>query len=336
LWWFPLPEGRSLIAADVREQHDDTETPSLEDVQRLISHRVPKGIVARDPRWLSWFHIQYRVRPHYRHGRTFLAGDAAHIHSPISGQGMNTGIQDAYNLAWKLALVTGGAAPEKLLDSYEAERRAVAQDVLATTRNLTEKAVAYLTVAPEERERLYRYLVLPDADRLKMLRHTEELDLDYRQSPICSDRIVETSQGKPLPGSLHAGAEARDVQPLIVRGARLTLFELLRGTHHSLLILAGDEGESSNAGGIAEQVAERHGNRVRVFLVSPHDVKKETRAGGTATFVYDVEGALHRRYEAAKGRIFLIRPDGYIGFRGRLGDLEALRAHLARVFSRSA
>jgi len=64
LWWFPLPEGRSLIAADVREQHDDSETPSLEDVQKLIEHRVPPGIVARDPRWLSWFHIHYRVTPH--------------------------------------------------------------------------------------------------------------------------------------------------------------------------------------------------------------------------------------------------------------------------------
>ncbi len=240
LWWFPLPEGRSLIAADVREQHDGaSETPCLEDVQALIRDRAPAGVSARDPRWLSWFHIHYRVTPHYRHGRTFLAGDAAHIHSPIGSQGMNTGIQDAYNLGWKLALVSSGIAPETLLDSYEAERRAIAKDVLATTHALTEKAEAYLTLAPEERARLYRHIALPETDRLKMLHHSEELDLDYRQSPICSECIAEHEPSQVTSGGLRAGSEARDARPLVVGGASLTLFDLLRGTHHTLLVIPG-------------------------------------------------------------------------------------------------
>ena len=85
-------------------------------------------------RWSSLFRISMRLARHYRQGRCFIAGDAAHIHPPTGGQGMNTGIQDAYNLAWKLALVASGAAPETLLDSYEAERRPVGAEVVARTR----------------------------------------------------------------------------------------------------------------------------------------------------------------------------------------------------------
>jgi len=341
LWWFPLPEGRSLIAADVREQHDgDTETPGLEDVQAIIAHRSPPGVSVRDPRWLSWFHIHYRVTPHYRHGRTFLAGDAAHVHSPIGGQGMNTGIQDAYNLGWKLALVTHGVAPETLLDSYEAERRSVAEDVLATTRGLTEKAEVYLTLTAEERARLYRHLALPEADRLKMLRHSEELDLDYRTSPICTDCLAGPEQKLTTAAALHAGTEARDAGPLIVDGARLTLFELLRGTHHTLLLLpgpaAGADFRQSALKLAADKLATICADRVRVCLVQPAGADGEVQAGGPLTLVLDVDGALHRRYGAATGRIYLIRPDGYIGFRGEAFQVEALLGHLALMFARPA
>jgi len=337
LWWFPLPEGRSLIAGDVREQHDGaSETPCLEDVQALIGNRAPPGVRASDPRWLSWFHINYRVTPHYRHGRTLLAGDAAHIHSPIGGQGMNTGIQDAYNLGWKLAMVARGVAPEALLDSYETERRAVAEDVLATTRGLTEKAEAYLTLPAEERARLYRHLTLPEADRLKMLHHSEELDLDYSQSPICSDCIADRDQAQNAPGALRAGAEVRDARPLVVDGARLSLFDLLRGTHHTLLVMPGmNAGADSPPSALQEQageVAKAYGDWVRVCFVQSTEAGAEAVGAGPVNIVYDPEGALHRRYGAAEGRMYLIRPDGYIGFRGGSSDLEALLGHLDRMF----
>jgi len=335
LWWFPLPEGRNLIAGDVREQHDsDTEKPRLEDVQALIRHRAPSGVRARDPRWVSWFRINYRLAPHYRHGRTFLAGDAAHVHSPIGGQGMNTGIQDAYNLGWKLALVMSGNAPESLLDTYEVERRAVAEDVLATTRSVTEKAEAYLTLAQEERDRLYRHVVLPEADRLKMMYHSEELDLDYRRSPVCSDLVSgpDTEQT-----GLHAGAEARDVRPLVLDGASITLFDLLRGTHHTLLLLP-ESGTSSHdllsaLGAKFDDLARSFGSRVHCFMVLPDGAVDGIPGDGPMTIVRDVEGALHRRYGATEGRMYLIRPDGYIGFRGDLSCFEALKTYLSRLFA---
>jgi len=339
LWWFPLPEGRSLVAGDVREQHDGTgETPRLEDMQGLIRHRAPPGISARDPRWLSWFHIHYRLTPHYRHGRTLLAGDAAHVHSPIGGQGMNTGIQDAYNLGWKLALVARGLAPETLLDSYEAERRAVAEDVLATTRSVTEKAEAYLQLPPEERTRLYRHVTLPEADRLKMVHHSEELDLDYRRSPICKDWIAEMEGAQAAAGKLHAGAEARDVHPLIVDGARQSLFELLRGTHHTLIVMpqvhTQANGLPSSLKARLEEVVNAFGDQVRVLLALPEETGAEADLAAPVKCLYDPDGALHRRYGATEGRIYLIRPDGYIGFRGESSDFEVLMNHLDLMFPR--
>jgi 2-polyprenyl-6-methoxyphenol hydroxylase-like FAD-dependent oxidoreductase len=112
--------------------------PTLEEVQTLIHRRGPGGIRASSPIWLAGFVINERKVADYRAGRVFLAGDAAHIHSPAGGQGMNTGIQDACNLGWKLALVSRGLAdPEPLLDSYSIERSEVGRQVLANAGHLT-------------------------------------------------------------------------------------------------------------------------------------------------------------------------------------------------------
>jgi 2-polyprenyl-6-methoxyphenol hydroxylase-like FAD-dependent oxidoreductase len=108
--------------------------PGLPRIQAIADSLVPGKPRLSDLRWSSLFRISMRLAEHYRLGRVFLAGDAAHIHPPTGGQGMNTGIHDAYNLAWKLALVLKGVAPKALLDSYEAERRPVGADVVARTR----------------------------------------------------------------------------------------------------------------------------------------------------------------------------------------------------------
>jgi 2-polyprenyl-6-methoxyphenol hydroxylase-like FAD-dependent oxidoreductase len=118
---FPITPGRWRVIADIGETDDATarHEPTLAEVQALIDRRAPGGIVASDPVWLSGFRINERKVRDYSAGHVFLAGDAAHIHSPAGGQGMNTGMQDAFNLAWKLALVaTGKAAAPALLPSY--------------------------------------------------------------------------------------------------------------------------------------------------------------------------------------------------------------------------
>jgi 2-polyprenyl-6-methoxyphenol hydroxylase-like FAD-dependent oxidoreductase len=135
---FPISPGRYRVIADLPPSGAaQPPTPTLEQVQAIIDRRGPPGTVAFDPIWLAGFRINGRKVSNYRWGRVFLCGDAAHIHSPAGGQGMNTGMQDAFNLAWKLALVIRGAADERLLDSFSSERSKVGDEVLKTAGRLT-------------------------------------------------------------------------------------------------------------------------------------------------------------------------------------------------------
>jgi hypothetical protein len=112
-------------------------TPTLEQVQAIIDRRGPGGLTAFDPIWLAGFRINGRKVADYRSGRVFLLGDAAHVHSPAGGQGMNTGMQDAFNLAWKLALVINKNCGDSLLDSFSPERSQVGDEVLKQAGRLT-------------------------------------------------------------------------------------------------------------------------------------------------------------------------------------------------------
>jgi 2-polyprenyl-6-methoxyphenol hydroxylase-like FAD-dependent oxidoreductase len=110
--------------------------PTVDDVAALVARRVPGRVAVSDPTWLATFRTHRRSAPGYRAGRILLAGDAVHIHSPAGGQGMNTGLLDAHNLAWKLAAVAAGQARDDLIDTYGAERGPVAGDVLALSHRL--------------------------------------------------------------------------------------------------------------------------------------------------------------------------------------------------------
>jgi 2-polyprenyl-6-methoxyphenol hydroxylase-like FAD-dependent oxidoreductase len=136
---FPISPGRYRVLADLpATSAAHPPTPTLEEVQAIIDRRGPGGLKAFDPIWLAGFRINGRKVSSYRWGRVFLAGDAAHVHSPAGGQGMNTGMQDAFNLAWKLALVVREKCDEHLLDSYSPERSTVGDEVLKSASRLTE------------------------------------------------------------------------------------------------------------------------------------------------------------------------------------------------------
>ena len=135
---FPISPGRYRVIADLPPAGTEhPPTPTLEQVQAIIDRRGPSGLKAFDPIWLAGFRINGRKVASYRWGRVFLAGDAAHVHSPAGGQGMNTGMQDAFNLAWKLALVVRKTCDEHLLDSYSPERSGVGDQVLKAADRLT-------------------------------------------------------------------------------------------------------------------------------------------------------------------------------------------------------
>jgi 2-polyprenyl-6-methoxyphenol hydroxylase-like FAD-dependent oxidoreductase len=135
---FPIVPGRYRVLADLPMTSGAVPPqPTLEQVQAIIDRRGPGGLTAFDPIWLAGFRINGRKVADYRSGHIFLAGDAAHVHSPAGGQGMNTGMQDAFNLAWKLALVIRNGCGEQLLDSYSPERSGVGDKVLKQAGSLT-------------------------------------------------------------------------------------------------------------------------------------------------------------------------------------------------------
>jgi 2-polyprenyl-6-methoxyphenol hydroxylase-like FAD-dependent oxidoreductase len=207
---FPLADaGHARLIGTVRDERADrAESLKFEDVSnRAIEHlkvRVDKV------NWFSTYRVHHRVTNHFRHSRAFLLGDAAHIHSPAGGQGMNTGIGDAINLAWKLASVLRGCAPESLLDSYEAERIGFARRLVATTDRVFSFATADGRMADILRTRITP-IVLPavarfDAAREFLFRTVSQITLNYRGGPLSQGSAGHVHGGDRLPWAV-AGDE---------------------------------------------------------------------------------------------------------------------------------
>ena len=136
----------------------------------MLDRLSPEPTTARNLRWSSVFRISHRIVDAYGRGRVFVAGDAAHIHPPTGAQGMNTGIQDAHNLAWKLALAVGGARRAGLLDSYDAERRPVGEEVVGRTVRSAREGIGADSTDPDY-----------------VIRREAQLLIDYADSPIVAD-----------------------------------------------------------------------------------------------------------------------------------------------------
>jgi hypothetical protein len=186
-----------------------------------------------EPRWLSRFHSDERQVPQYRVGRAFLAGDAAHVHSPAGGQGMNTGIQDAANLGWKLAAVTAGRAGDGLLDTYQAERHPVGEQVLRSSSALLRGALLHVP-GPL---RVGRSAAVRTLSRVRPL------------SSRMAAAISGLSVSYPAPRGAHPLTGRRVADLRLADGRRL--YEALR-TGHFLLISSNNAGPGVD--GRADQV----------------------------------------------------------------------------------
>ena len=185
---FPIPGGRARVIAS-RGRTDPAHPrsdPTLDDVQAFVDQRAGGGFRVADPVWLTNFRINERKVAEYSRGRVFLAGDAAHIHSPAGGQGMNTGMQDSINLAWKLAMVMHGQAAETLLESYSPERTAIGNMVLRNAEQLTDMATLSNPAAQMARNFALRFLLGFHAVRDKLATQMSEIQIAYPGSPLSS------------------------------------------------------------------------------------------------------------------------------------------------------
>jgi 2-polyprenyl-6-methoxyphenol hydroxylase-like FAD-dependent oxidoreductase len=335
---FPLPGGRQRLAVETEQYNVDgaLPQPTLEDFQRWVRERGPADAIVSDPQWLTPFRVSFRHAPHYRQGRAFLAGDAAHIHSPAGGQGMNTCIQDAYNLAWKLALVHKGQAPASLLDSYEAEREPVAAGVLQMTELASRVVQIRSPVGVMLRNRLMPLLAAQEVIQQRMTQRMSELPINYRKSPIVAEHESSMFGRLRLRGGPRPGDRAPDASPLRrADGTALRLFDVLRGTKHTLLLFAGADPSVDSwrrLGELAGAVGDRYGDRVSAVVAVAGD---SVPAGSTSagSMVLDAELALHHRYGADAECLYLVRPDGYVGYRSQPAVGPSLLDYLARIFT---
>lgn len=209
---FPMSATRRRLVATVEKAEE--EAPSLDLVREILRQRVPEGIEARALHWSSFFHVHHRQVERMRVGRMFVAGDAAHIHSPYGGQGMNTGLHDVWNLVWKLDLTLRGHGNERLLESYGAERRPVIRHVIETTDTLTR-----VMGTPNKFAQLLRDAVIPMVSRLAPFQHAfverlSELGVAYRRSPI-----VEGAGERYFDDSLRGGERIRSRFILLLEDA---------------------------------------------------------------------------------------------------------------------
>jgi hypothetical protein len=283
-----------ILPPELRGREDVT----LDDVIRSVRREAGEDLAVQGCSWFSSYRIHHRRAERFRAGRCFLLGDAAHIHSPVGAQGMNTGLQDAYNLGWKLALVASGRAREALLDTYEGERVPVAQRLLSST----DRGFSFV-VSDSRLVGLLRTRAVPRILALAMslaslrkaaFRTISQIGIHYRESPLS-----RTADG--LPGSAPRGGDRFPWLRLrlVPDGPVEDLYGKIDDTRFTLLLFGqpAPGGEAAWPGGL---------------------LRKLVVAGGDAN---DAELA---RAGIPRSAFYLLRPDGYVGLCGARFDAGAL------------
>ncbi|MBS0520633.1 MAG: FAD-dependent oxidoreductase [Proteobacteria bacterium] len=319
LWWhkggtvalFPFEdEVWRVFAMRDGDASNGSDPTSLEELQNAIDRHGPQGLRLREPSWLSAFRVNERLAARYRVGRCFLAGDAAHIHSPAGGQGMNTGIQDAVNLGWKLAYALKGVGNASLLlDSYEAERRPVAKAVVAAAAQKLHLAFGANKLMTFAKDMAVSILGNIPAVQRKLQVELSETEIVYRDGPL-----VALAAHTRSPKRTDVGSRAREASFVdTVTGEAKRLWPYLSAGRHSLLIF--EDGPPSLAQpGLADGAA-------RSLQVLRLDGRS------------DPGGEVRERYRLRGPGWVLIRPDLVVAARGDGGDFTKFQSYVDQVLS---
>jgi 2-polyprenyl-6-methoxyphenol hydroxylase-like FAD-dependent oxidoreductase len=288
---FPLKrEGHARLIGTVREEAEGRhEQPAWDDVSKRVIEWMRVDVARVN--WFSTYRVHHRVADHFRTGRAFLLGDAAHIHSPVGGQGMNTGIGDAVNLAWKLAAVVHGQAPAALLDSYETERIAFARRLVATTDQAFKAVTSRGAVARRVRLNLVPLLLPPlfkiATVRRFMFRTISQTAVHYRGSSLSAGRA----------GTIHGGDRLPWVPP----------------------DSAGGEDNFTPLTSLEWQV--------HVYGAAPPKLSALCRARGLPLHVFAWRPTT-ARVGLTRNAAYLVRPDGYVALADPEASAAKLQAYL--------
>ncbi|MDQ2638237.1 MAG: FAD-dependent monooxygenase [Actinomycetota bacterium] len=300
-----LGEYVRVFAVDFAQQdHDRSDELGLRELQDAVDAIAPQRISLSDPTWLTRYNAPSRKARTTRAGRVFLAGDAAHAHSAAGGQGMNTGLQDAANLGWKLTMVLRGQADDTLLDTFAAERQAVHDAVLRQTDRMFRTFVVRNPVLKAVRGVAARMLVPRAPIQRRLAEELSGLAVGYRQS-------ARVRSALDAPRGLRAGDRVPDVDLWAPQRPVTRLYEVLRDPRYTLLAYATSDRVTQDRAALADLM-----HRMRDFAtVRPAVVLDEgvlDQVEDAVDVFVDVTGKFAAKFGAVHGSVLLIRPDGYL------------------------
>jgi 2-polyprenyl-6-methoxyphenol hydroxylase-like FAD-dependent oxidoreductase len=323
IFFFPLPNSIWRIVLLRRRGESATADVSMNEIVESLSKNHLGHLRARDPSWLAGFGIQHRRTVHIRAGRVFLCGDAAHVHSPAGGQGMNMGLGDAFNLGWKLALVIHGNAREEILDSYEEERVPVIDGVMRMTDQMTK-----LITATDGPRVWIREWILPIIAKLgfaaKMAMRLSQLSVGYPHSSIV------------LPGKVAAGAKPGErVPPLSfsdLATKRASRTPDLFAMGKIVFLVMPDLGIGSKG---MREVMDRRSDLIDWQWMINKGAGRPTEARVGESVWVDDDGKVRQELGLEDHPSYaLLRPDGIVMARGELCETQLMQDFLCRVFGK--
>jgi 2-polyprenyl-6-methoxyphenol hydroxylase-like FAD-dependent oxidoreductase len=304
---------------------DNGKEPGFEDIQRYVAGMFPGGLRIADPKWYSNFRIHSRCVDRFQNGPVFFVGDAAHIHSPVGAQGMNTGIQDAYNLAWKLAVVVKGLLPEAILESYHQERYPVAQALVKTTDRVFRLVNRQEALFRAFRAYAYPYLIklissLPGI-RSKLFRAVSQLAIRYREGLLIRD------DGSGFPSTAPGPGDRLPYVYLYRDAGRLSSYTLFDYERHHLLMFV--------KGGEVDTALETKAAVEREFpgIVAGHVITLRDEASSSrGDLLCDRE--TFELFRTRGPASYLVRPDTYLALREGSVEIKILEKTLRSYFRR--
>lgn len=311
---FPLGENQFRLGGNIGTS-DDKKNYTEEIIREMVNARSFGQAEARSISWISPFRIHSKMSASMRRGNVFLLGDAAHIHSPVGGQGMNTGLQDAHNLGWKLALVIRGRADSNLLDSYQDERKPVIKEVVDTTDRFTRFLLIANPVALFFRKYLIKFMFAIPAINKYITRRMTQISIRYQHSCAIDSKGVEASKSPTV------GERAPDV--ILSHGS---LYHYLNDTYHHILCFTGERDIFKMADcckQIRYELLGPYKDLLKLHLVTPHLIEEPVEQ------IFDENNVMHQVYQIKKPTIMMIRPDGYISYKTTDLKPQSLRNFLA-------
>ncbi|MDX1901813.1 MAG: FAD-dependent monooxygenase [Gammaproteobacteria bacterium] len=284
-----------------------------QEVKELVAERTYGNYIVEKVSWISPFWIHSKIVNQMREQSIFLVGDAAHTHSPVGGQGMNSGLQDAFNLAWKLALIIQNKAKPALLDSFPLERHSIVSHVVKETEYLTKMMLFDKSFFTKLRKFCKNAAKPKIAHSLSM--ELAQLNIQYNESPIID------YHEKPPTGAPKQGERALDVK--ISNTARL--FHYFQNTKHQILLFTGihcTEKNLKKLEQLQQWLDENYADEINTYLITTEEASQANN------IISDKNNIIHTRYHLKTSAIYIIRPDNYIAYFSKKPNEDTLKAFL--------